>query len=114
MKRSAWMFALAGLLAALFLAAGVSPHASPAPDGLERVAADQGFLEKGEGEPFWRHAPMADYALALMGDGPAATAAAGVLGTLCAFALGCGFAAAVRARKRACSLEAGPRQGDGS
>ncbi|MFH1854041.1 MAG: PDGLE domain-containing protein, partial [Candidatus Omnitrophota bacterium] len=39
------------LTAALILAFVVSPFAASSPDGLEKVAADNGFLEKGETEP---------------------------------------------------------------
>ncbi len=113
MSRGTWLFTLAGLFVALFLAGFFSRFASSAPDGLERIAADKGFLEKGEGAPLWRHALMPNYVLKKLGDGPAATAAAGLAGTLCAFAGGCALARLIRARSkrakaRPASLE-GPR-----
>ncbi len=98
MKSRTWIFASLGLLAALSLAAFVSPYASPAPDGLERVATDKGFLEKAEARPLWRHALMPDYLLRGWGNGPASTATAGLLGTLCAFAVGCALARVVKGK----------------
>lgn len=72
---------VAGLLIALFLAGILSPLASSLPDGLERVAIDLGFLERGEG----KHAigsPLPDYALPGVENEPLATASAGIIGTL--------------------------------
>ncbi len=96
MNRSLWIFATAGLLVALCLAVFVSPYASSAPDGLDRVAADKGFLDKVHDRTIWRHALMPDYLARGLGDGPLSTAAAGLFGTLCAFAVGCVLARLVR------------------
>ncbi len=61
-KKSVTIFALAGLAFAAALALLVSPFASTHPDGLERVAEDQGFIEKAEEtEPAWKNAPLPDY-----------------------------------------------------
>lgn len=111
MNRRIWTFAVLGLLVALFLAAFVSPYASSAPDGLERVAADKGFLEKCDARPLWRHALMPDYLLRGFGEGPLATAAAGLLGTLCAFAAGYALARLIRARNTAASAAPGSPEG---
>ncbi len=99
MNRQVWIFAVLGLLVALALAVFVAPHASSAPDGLERVAADKGFLEKGEQRPLWQYALMPDYLVQGLGNGPMATAAAGFAGTLCAFIFGCVLARLSRRRK---------------
>jgi len=51
---------LIGLMLALFHRPFLSPFASTWPDGLERIAASKGFLEKGEG----KHripSPLPDY-----------------------------------------------------
>ena len=52
---------LVGLGAALGLALFLSPFASDAPDGLERVAGDQGFDARCQGRPVWGLAPLGDY-----------------------------------------------------
>lgn len=76
------------LLLALALAAFVSPWASRSPDGLERVAEDQGFIAQGEGKPTWQNAPLPDYAVPLVHNPSASTALAGSIGTLVVFAAG--------------------------
>jgi hypothetical protein len=59
--------------------------ASPHPDGLERVAADQGFRETEQ--PVLR-APLADYLLPGIRSARAATGLAGFIGTLTLLAVG--------------------------
>jgi cobalt/nickel transport protein len=79
------LFALAGLLFSIALAALVSPLASSWPDGLERVAEDKGFLKKGEGEPVWPFAILPDYRVPGSGSEWAGVALAGFAGTLLVF-----------------------------
>ncbi len=86
---------LFGLLASLFLAWVLSPFASQSPDGLEKVAEDKGFLEKGEAEPVHR-APIPDYAWPHVKSERLATSLAGVAGTLIVFTVGFGIAALIR------------------
>jgi len=74
-----------GLLLALGLALFLAPFASRAPDGLERVAQDVGFLERAEGKGF--PAPIPDYAIPGVRNEALATALAGLAGTLIAFGL---------------------------
>lgn len=81
---------LFGLLAALFLALALSPFASSFPDGLERVAEDKGFLEKGEGDPVVA-SPVPDYSWPGIRSEKLATSAAGVMGTLLVFGVAYGF-----------------------
>ncbi len=76
---------------ALLVAIVLSPFASPHPDGLERVAEDKGFLEKGEGEPLVA-SPIPDYTFPGIHNEKVATAVAGVTGTLIVFGLGYGLA----------------------
>ncbi|MBE3588018.1 MAG: PDGLE domain-containing protein [Thermoanaerobacteraceae bacterium] len=76
---------LVGLLVALAVAALLSPFASPSPDGLERVAEDQGFLHLAEGKELI-HALMPDYVFPGIAHEGLATALAGVVGTLLVFA----------------------------
>ena len=86
---------LFGLITAIFLAVILSPLASPWPDGLEKVAEDKGFLEKGEVEPIIP-SPIPDYAWPGLKNERAATRAAGIFGTLIVFVLGFGLAALVK------------------
>lgn len=82
---------LFGLAVAVVLAVVLSPFASPWPDGLEKVAEDGGFLEKGEGEPLIS-SPIPDYAWPNIKSEKLATSMAGVSGTLIVFGLGLGLA----------------------
>lgn len=81
-----------GLLLALLVGTFLSPFASSKPDGLERVAEDKGFLEKGEGKALVS-APVPDYLLPGISNEKLATAGAGVLGTAAVFAAMYGLAA---------------------
>lgn len=80
------------LLAAILLALIVSPFASSWPDGLERVAEDKGFLDRGEGKPGLA-SPVPDYLWPGIKNEKIATALAGVVGTLLVFGVGYGLAA---------------------
>jgi len=75
---------LGGLLLALGLALFLSPFASKAPDGLERVAEDQGFLARAEGS---FPSPIPDYEIPGVKSEALATALAGLAGTLVTFGL---------------------------
>lgn len=86
---------LFGLIAAIFLAVVISPFASPWPDGLEKIAEDKGFLEKGDIEPVLP-SPIPDYAWPGLKNGILATSSAGIFGTLIVFGLGYGLAALVK------------------
>lgn len=86
---------LFGLAAAIFLAIVLSPFASSMPDGLEKVAEDKGFLEKGDIEPVIS-SPIPDYAWPGIKSERAATSAAGMAGTLIVFGAGFGLAAVIR------------------
>ncbi len=83
---------VAGLAIALGVAVFLAPFASEHPDGLEYVGGRLGFL-KGEA-PTVVPAPIPDYQLAILGAGhvKAATAVAGVVGTLVVFGVGLGLA----------------------
>ena len=87
-----------GLLAALFLAFIVSPFASSWPDGLEKVAEDKGFLERGEVEPVFS-SPIPDYTWPGVKNERLATSMAGVVGTLIVFGAGYGLALLLRRKE---------------
>lgn len=79
---------LAAFIVCLVLAT-VSPLASSAPDGLERVAEDKGFIEMGRVSPF---SIVADYAFPWVDNYYLATMLAGWLGTILVFLVAYGIA----------------------
>ena len=81
-------FTILVLALAIGLATAASPFASSSPDGLERVAADNGFAPRAES----RAAPLLDYGT----DSKLATGLAGFAGTLLVFAIGGAIARAAR------------------
>jgi len=85
-----------GLLLALAVAL-FSPLASSHPDGLERVAEDQGFLDQARGVPFQI---IPDYLFPGIENEAVATILAGVVGTVVVFGLGYGLAWVLRQRSR--------------
>jgi hypothetical protein len=92
------LFTILALALGVALATGLSPYASPSPDGLERVAEDHGFLEQRRPAPLQDDAPVPDYAFPGVDDPRVATGLAGFAGTLGVFALGYGIAALSRRR----------------
>jgi cobalt/nickel transport system permease protein len=74
-----------GLALALVASVLVSPFASSLPDGLERVALDQGVEEAAA--PTWNLSPLPDYSLPWLEGSRVGVALAGLLGTLGLFAL---------------------------
>ncbi|MBC7255168.1 MAG: PDGLE domain-containing protein [Chloroflexi bacterium] len=97
MKTSSRRLWIAGLGIALVVAL-LSPLASPHPDGLERVAEDQGFLERAADAPYHL---IADYLFPGISNEAAATILAGIVGTLLVFGITWGLAAALRRRQGA-------------
>ncbi len=87
---------LVGLLVCLTLAT-ISPLASSAPDGLERVAEDKGFIGLAENAPF---EIMADYVFPGVENEALATVMAGWLGTLILFGVAYGLAWLIKSRKK--------------
>lgn len=103
------MLILIVLGVSLLLGGWVSNYASQNPDGLEWIAGQMGFLEKGEGEPAFSAALLPDYAVPGMvpeEDKPntpdltwLSTIIAGAGGTLLVFGLGLGLGQIVQKRK---------------
>jgi len=92
-KRYWWVIGLAlALVVALF-----SPLASPHPDGLERVAEDEGFIERARDAPYKL---IPDYVFPGMASESAATILAGIAGTAIVFGLAYGLAWILRRRSR--------------
>jgi cobalt/nickel transport protein len=109
MKRKVWGFVLAGLVVSVLLAAFVSPFASKAPDGLERISADKGCAEKGEGGSAWRHPLMPDYKIAGVRSESVGTALAGLAGTLLVFGVAFGAGKLISRKRAAASEPAGQK-----
>lgn len=74
---------IGGVLVALFLVL-LAPLASSAPDGLEWVAGEKGFLETAQAAPYEL---LSDYAVPFLGNGSVSTIAAGIVGVLVVFAI---------------------------
>lgn len=83
------------LVAALTLAFFISPFASSSPDGLEKVAEDKGFLEKGDVKPALT-SPVPDYTWPGVANERMATGIAGIAGTLAVFGLAYGIGVIVK------------------
>lgn len=96
-----WVF---GLLLALGVAL-LSPLASPHPDGLERVAEDEGFLDQAEDAPYQL---IPDYAFPGIENEALATITAGLVGTALLF--GVGYALAWLLRRRPERTTGDPQQ----
>jgi hypothetical protein len=90
-KRYRWLI---GLLIALAVAL-LSPLASPHLDGLERVAEDQGFLDRAEDSPY---EILPDYQFPGIQNEALSTIVAGLAGTLVVFGLTYGLAWVLRRR----------------
>ena len=88
-----------GALVTLLVAGGVSQLAVDAPDGLERVAEDQGFIDQGEDHAL-SSSIFADYATTGVGNESLSLALAGIAGSALTLAVGAGLVMAVR-RSRA-------------
>ena len=103
MSRNLRLFLLAGLLIGLGLAVLVSPFASRQPDGLEKVAAEEGFDDAAENHDLADGA-LADYGVEGVDDARVGTAMAGMIGMLVTFGAGLalfGLVRALRGRPRA-------------
>jgi len=83
-RKNLLLFVVGGLIVALGLAFFVSPHASKAPDGLNRVAIDQGFsgTQRSPGA-----APLAGYGVKGVEDQSLSKGLAGVIGVIVTFGI---------------------------
>ena len=91
LQRRWWVI---GLLLALAVAL-FSPLASPHPDGLERVAEDEGFIDRAEEAPYEL---IPDYVFPGIDNEAVATILAGLVGTGAVFGLASGLAWVLRRR----------------
>ena len=88
-------FVIAAILASLLVATVVSQFAADSPDGLERVAEDQGFAEAADEHPL-ADTLLADYAIRDIDDPALSLAVAGVTGVVVSLAVANGLLAAMR------------------
>ncbi|MGA6170882.1 energy-coupling factor ABC transporter permease [Streptomyces sp. NPDC012600] len=91
-------FLITGLASAFLLAGVVSFYASANPDGLERVAADQGIDEKVE-EHGAADSPLADYGVGDIANARLSGGLAGVIGVSATVVVGTGVFWVVRRRR---------------
>jgi hypothetical protein len=92
------LFLVGGLIVALGLAFFVSPYASSSPDGLERVAIEEGFAEAAQDHPL-AESPLADYQVRGVEDERLATGLSGVVGVAITFGIGMILFGALRASR---------------
>lgn len=95
-RASVSLFVLLGLGVALFFAFVVSPLASSAPDGLERVAIDHGFDGRAA-DSAAASSPLADYSVAGVQSSWLSTGLSGVIGVVLCFVIGAGLVLLIRA-----------------
>ncbi|WP_079194645.1 energy-coupling factor ABC transporter permease [Streptomyces sp. CB02923] len=110
-RRSTRRVWLAGVAAALICAGGVSYYASSSPDGLEKVAQDQGIDAKAE-EHAAKDSPLADYSVRDIANPRISGGLAGVIGVGATLAVGTGVFVVVRRRRGAARDAAGEATGD--
>jgi cobalt/nickel transport system permease protein len=102
-RSGVWGFVAAGLVVAALLVLVVAPLASSQPDGLERVATDQGFIEEAEDHQL-SGSPLADYGVSGVEDEATGTRVAGLIGVLVTFGVGAAIVATfVVLRKKSAS-----------
>ena len=92
------LFLLAGFVVTLALATVVSPWADSDPDGLERVAMDEGFADQATDHAL-ADGPAADYQLGVSSSEAWSTATAAAVGVVLTAAIGAGLVAVVRGRR---------------
>lgn len=89
-SKGVWSVIFVGLMISLIIAGVVSYYADPNPDGLERVAEDQGFIEdaadSANAEIF-----ASDYGIAGVEDERLSVGLAGVLGIVVMVVVGFGL-----------------------
>jgi cobalt/nickel transport system permease protein len=96
-RRAVTGFVTVGLAVALALVFLVAPIASGDPDGLERVAIDQGFSTEAAQHPI--EGPLADYGVSGIESERVGTMLAGAAGVIVVFGLGLGLVAMLRRRR---------------
>jgi cobalt/nickel transport system permease protein len=94
-KSTTRLFILGGLLLTIALALFVSPFASNKPDGLNKVAIDQGFDDTARDHPL-SQSPVAGYGISVVDDARVSRGLSGLIGVLVTFGAGLLLFAALR------------------
>lgn len=81
MKKGIWLVIGVGLAVSLVIAGFVSYYASSEPDGLEKVAGDQGFIDAAQ-DSANAALPTADYGIAGVESERLSVGLAGILGVV--------------------------------
>ncbi len=89
MKLRYWLGLLAGGIGIALLVTVFAPLASSEPDGLEKVAENEGFIQEAEDAPY---EVIADYVLPWVDNEDLATILAGLIGVLVVAAVALGVA----------------------
>ena len=87
MNKGVGAIVIGGLIVALGLAFFVSPLASSSPDGLEKVATDEGFIETADDHGL-ADSPLADYGVEGVNDESLSTGLSGIIGVAVTFGIG--------------------------
>jgi len=90
MSKGVWSVVFVGLMISLVIAGVVSYYADPNPDGLERVAEDQGFIEDAA-ESANAEIFASDYGIAGVEDDRLSVGLAGLLGIVVMVIVGFGL-----------------------
>ena len=98
-RRAVGAFVAGGIAVAVLLVTVVAPMASSDPDGLERVAIDEGFADNAE-EHALDDSPLADYQVGGVENDRVSTAAAGLVGMAATFVLGAVLVLLARRRRQ--------------
>jgi cobalt/nickel transport system permease protein len=112
MRRS-WVlggFGIALLLAAFGIALFARPFASSAPDGMGRVAINEGFDHTEKANPVKKSSPVGGYAVKGVSNAKVSTGLAGAIGVALTLLIGTGIFIGLRRAGRA---EQGRRAPDG-
>jgi cobalt/nickel transport system permease protein len=96
-----------GLLVAAGLVVFVAPLANSNPDGLERVAEDQGFAEAAD-DSVTADSPLADYEVSGVDDDRLGTIVAGLVGTIVVFGTGTALLTVFRRKRTQATPKNGP------
>ena len=86
-RKAMWLFVAGGLLIALALAFFVSPFASTSPDGLNKVAQDEGFDGAAQDHAF-DDSPVAGYAVKGVDNEKLSKGLSGIIGVTMTFGIG--------------------------
>ena len=97
-RKGVYAIVIGGLIVALGLAFFVSPLASSSPDGLERVATDEGFIGTADDHDL-ADGPLADYGVEGVENESVGTGLAGIIGVAVTFGLALLLFGIVHARR---------------